>query len=64
MVLRVRETFFYGNQKLSRGQLVRDDDPIARGKMHLFEPVPDDLPVVEQATAAPGEIRTVRRRRK
>ena len=60
--LRARETFFVGNAKVTKGQLVNDNDPILKGKAHLFEPIDGDIavPMVEQATAAPGERRRVR----
>ncbi len=41
------------------GQLVAADDPVVKGREHLFAPVED---VVEQATAAPGELRAVKPR--
>lgn len=64
MTLRARETFFVGNAKVSRGQLINENDPIARKAPHLLEPVRDDVPLIEQATAAPGEKRSVRRKAK
>ena len=64
MTLRARETFFIGNTKITRGQLVSESDPLVRGKAHLFAAVPDDMPHVEQATASPGERRMVRRPKK
>lgn len=60
-MLRARETFFAGDTKVSHGQLVASTDPIARGRAHLFDVVPSEAPVVEQATAAPGERRNTRR---
>lgn len=63
MNLRARETFFYGNRMIARGQLVNAADPIVKGREHLFEPTDADVPIIEQATAAPGERRNVRVRR-
>ena len=64
MVLRAKETFFVGNAKLTKGQLVNDDDPIVKGKEHLFESTEEvAIPMVEQATANPGQRRAVRRPR-
>ena len=40
--------------------LVRAGHPITIGREHLFEPVRVDYDVVEQATAAPGEKRSVK----
>ena len=59
MTLRARETFFVGNTKITIGQLLSESDPIVKGKAHLFVTVPDDMPHVEQATAAPGQKRSV-----
>lgn len=56
---RAKETFFIGRTTVSRGQLVRDEDPVLAGRGHLFEAVDDNLPIVEQATAAPGEKRRI-----
>lgn len=58
MSLRARQTFFIGRRKVERGQLVNDADPIVKGREHLFEST--EVPLVEQATAAPGERRAVR----
>ncbi|MER7212459.1 hypothetical protein ACFYY8_33615 [Streptosporangium sp. NPDC001559] len=45
------------------GHLVEDGDPLLVGREHLFEPVETHLarrePAVEQATAAPGERRSI-----
>lgn len=52
------------------GQVLRDTDPVVVGREHLFEDVEATIqtgrstPVVEQATAAPGEKRNVSRARK
>lgn len=44
-------------RRISKGQIFRADDPIVKGREHLFRLL--DVPDVEQATAAPGEKRTV-----
>jgi hypothetical protein len=44
------------------GQLVRSDDPIVKGRLHLFDDVDDVLGIVEQATKNPGQKRTAKRR--
>ncbi len=73
MILRAREAFSYtDNRGIPRivrpGDLVDDADPGVKGREHLFEPVEvaaaRATAVVEQATAAPGEKRTVSARRK
>jgi hypothetical protein len=55
------------------GQLVDSSDPIVKGREHLFESVdahmasrdaaPDTRAAVETATSAPGEKRSVTRRK-
>jgi hypothetical protein len=40
------------------GQLFRADDPVVVGREHLFDAIED---VVESASAAPGELRSVKR---
>jgi len=53
------------------GQLLDSDDPIVKGREHLFEPVESFMASrvvevsesVETATAAPGEKRSVSRRK-
>lgn len=66
MTLRAKETFFVGDRKVSRGQLVNEKDPLIRpGLMGFFEIVAESVPFlepIEQATAAPGERRNVPRR--
>lgn len=45
------------DQQFHQGQTrVREDDPRIKGLEHLFEPV-EASAGIEQATAAPGEIR-------
>lgn len=70
-VLRCTEAFAIteknGVQRVLRpGDLVEDKDPCVKGREHLFEPVEANAHratdrAVEQATAAPGETRTVRK---
>lgn len=48
------------------GDLVDEDDPVMRGRTHMFEDVEATVPhraepAVEQATAEPGERRSVTR---
>lgn len=58
------------NRVIREGNLVRDDDAIVEGREHLFETVEENVegfrsrpePVVERATAEPGERRRVGRR--
>lgn len=56
-MLRATQTFFAGRRKFSRGQLVSPTDPDVKGREHLFEDTASAG--VEQATAAPGELRRV-----
>lgn len=65
-VLRVRTPFAAGNRVYPAGSTVDAADPVVKGREGLFEAVPDaaESPVVEQATAAPGEKRTTTRRTK
>ena len=48
---------------VTAGQLVEASDPVIKGREHLFEDaetyVSDRAPKVEQATAEPGERRSV-----
>lgn len=46
-----RTSFSTGRRIVRRGQTVAADDPVLKGREHLFRPS------VEQATAAPGEQR-------
>lgn len=51
-----------GNRLITQGDLVEDDDPILRTHGALFaDPNALAREQVEQATAAPGERRAVRR---
>lgn len=55
-------SFFVGARFVAAGELVEDSDPILRGREHLFDaPVRAAGPVIESATAAPGEKRATRR---
>jgi hypothetical protein len=60
LMLRARETFHANGRLVVAGGEVDEKDPIVSGREHLFEPAG---PVVEQATAAPGEKRAVRTRK-
>jgi hypothetical protein len=60
--LRALTTFGWGQRMVREGDIVSSDDPVVRKNAALFEPIL--APVVEQATAAPGERRTVTRPRK
>jgi hypothetical protein len=42
---------------LSPSEIFAADHPIVRQFPHLFRPVRESRPAVEQATAAPGELR-------
>ena len=54
-ILRARTAFAVGHKIVAAGALVDSDDPLVKGREGLF------APVVEQATAAPGERRAVKR---
>ena len=60
--LRARVTFGWGQRIVREGEIVSSDDPVVRKYAALFEPI--TVPGVEQATAAPGERRTVLRPKK
>lgn len=66
--MRARESFFVAvpppGRMVRAGELVKDGDPIVKGREHLFGPDGEDEAPVERATAAPGEKRLVRRPRK
>lgn len=58
MLLRARESFHAGRRFVPKGQLIDSSDPVVTtGRAALFETV--DLPAVEQATRAPGEVRRI-----
>lgn len=71
-VLRCTEAFAYSGPQgvplvFTPGMLVDDKDPAVKGHEHWFEPVEVTAARaagVEQATAGPGEKRTVTRARK
>ena len=73
-VLRCTEAFAITEKNgvarvLRPGDLVEDKDPVVKQCPHAFEPVEANAAqatsrAVEQATAAPGETRTVRKARK
>ncbi len=64
-VYRAREAFAYTDKQgvprvVTAGHLMSSNDPDFKGKEHLFEPVEvaaARVASVEQATAAPGEMR-------
>lgn len=59
MPYRARDTFFItSGRRVRQGEVVQDDDPILVGRESLFVRVD-----VEQATAAPGEKRALRRKK-
>ena len=64
-IKRVREPFVAVVGGVPRaypaGQLIDDTDPVFKGRERLFEDVEAGVRRVEQATAAPGEKRSVRR---
>lgn len=43
------------------GEVFDSSDPVVKGREQLFS-INTDAPVVEQATAAPGEVRTTPRK--
>lgn len=57
--MRVKAPFAWGQRIFITGQIVSSDDPVMRRHAALFERV--EVPNIEQATAAPGERRNVRR---
>ena len=57
-MLRAIQSFFItSGRRVRKGDLVHEGDPIVKGREQFFEPEER----VEQATAAPGEKRAVRR---
>lgn len=60
--LRVKAPFARGTRVYTPGEIVSGDDPVVKGNESYFEDV-DALVSrsVEQATAAPGEKRAVKR---
>lgn len=71
-LLRVKAAFAVGVVVVPTGAIVAADDPIVAGRESLFAPVAPTFssparrtspaPVVEEATAVPGEKRTTTRR--
>lgn len=60
MLYRAVQSFHAGNRRLvRRGDLVPANDPVIKGREALFAP----YDAVEQATAAPGELRNIVRRK-
>lgn len=57
-ILRSKTTFFVGQRCIREGELLDPKDPLVKGREHLLEPVSAR---VEQATAAPGEKRSLTR---
>lgn len=62
-MLRVKQSFFAGSVFFPQGKLVDNADEVVKGRADLFEAVDSERagPVVETATAAPGEKRAVKR---
>ncbi len=54
VLLQPIEPFFWGQRFVAKDEIVSSDDPVVKGREHLFKPIE-----VEQATAAPGEKRNV-----
>ncbi len=70
MLLRATETFLaftkHGQKFIAKGTIVESTDPVVANRADLFAPVEPTYttapaPVVEQATAAPGELRTTKK---
>ena len=53
-VLTAIEPFFWGKRFVEQGEAVSSDDPVVKGREHLFREF-----TVESATASPGEKRNV-----
>lgn len=62
MLLRATTSFFVGNRLVNKGDLVDSSDPVCAGREAILEPLTATVPVVEQATAAPGEKRAATKR--
>ena len=60
--LRALSTFWWGQRVINQGDIIASTDPVAKAAPLLFEVVAPAL--VEQATAAPGERRTLTRPKK
>ena len=57
-LVRVRHTFTVNGKLYRKGTIVDASDPVVAGREAAF------APVIEQATAAPGEVRTIPARKK
>ncbi len=63
MLLRARSSFFAADRLVRVGDIVDDSDPVVRDRADLFEQVAaTSSPLVEKATAVPGEKRPARRK--
>lgn len=60
-LLRVKTAFALAHAVYPVGARVDSCDPAVKGREHLFEPAPES-PVVEAATAVPGEKRSTPRK--
>lgn len=61
-MLKVRRSFSVGRRTYRQGRIVDPDDPVVKGREHLFVDLDEEAAAarpVEQATAAPGERREV-----
>ncbi len=56
---RVREPFLWRGRVYAQGAVIDGAEPVVARNLVLFEVI--DAPAVEQATAAPGERRTLTR---
>ncbi len=66
---RVREAFATGIRVCTAGEILSADDPVLKGREQFCEPVGEYVARVsaaatETASAAPGEVRSVRRGRR
>jgi hypothetical protein len=59
--MRAKVTLIWGQRIIAAGDIVSSEDPVMKKHAALFEAVV--APVIEQATAAPGERRTIRPRK-
>lgn len=60
---RVKEPFAYGNDVATAGQIWSDDNPAFKGREQFFERVEAAAVRTETASAAPGEVRSVFRKK-
>jgi hypothetical protein len=62
-MLKAKQSFAVGRRVIRRGQVVAADDPAVKGREALFtSELVEAEPVVERATAAPGEKRVTKPR--